>query len=112
MSQAQEIVADEYYGLAPYLYEEPARSEYFRENGFGPFTVQWHELRNDILTTAGPHDSVHVHGCRGAGKTILLMLLGKDLSDRGKLVFFFSSSKLSDDLRVGIEKFVKSRREA
>lgn len=104
---------DGYCGLRAFLYREPTRFNYFKENGFGPFTVQWSELRADILQEAGPDDSIHINGCKGAGKTTLLKLLGKDLTAQGKLVFFFENSDVFSNPAVqgSIRQFRDNKRQ-
>ena len=66
----------------------------FEDVGFGPFLVERRELLDEILRTAGPKRSVHISGCKGAGKTIVLVRLGQILTVKyRKLVFYFDTEE-------------------
>ena len=90
----------------------------FEDVGFGPFTVERKELVDEILATAGPKRSVHISGCKAAGKTILLVRLGQVLlatanKTQKKLVYFFDTSSLfSENVSIALRGLVDSRQEA
>lgn len=74
--------------------------------GFGPFVVRRQRLLDEIITKAKPKHSVHISGCRGAGKTTVLHQLGQILTDRGKTVYFFKSA--DDFSREAVIRFVNA----
>ena len=68
----------------------------FPANGFGPFTLVRDELIEEILNTASPEIAVHVTGCKGSGKTVLLRQMYEKLVSEADvygiedtMVFFF-----------------------
>ena len=86
----------------------------FEDVGFGPFLVERRELLDEILRTAGPKRSVHISGCKGAGKTIVLVRLGQILTANRKLVYYFDNAALflESETRWGIRALVGSNQEA
>lgn len=83
--------------------------ETFEKIGYGPFEVKRTALLNDILSKASPMSSVHISGCKGAGKTTVLDQLGRILIQQGKKVFMFPSARDFD--RVDLQKAVKSTKD-
>lgn len=70
----------------------------FPANGFGPFILVRDELIQDILVIASPDVAVHLSGCKGAGKTVLLRQIYEKLVSEADaygientMVFFFVS---------------------
>ena len=80
--------------------------------GFGPFTVQQHNLRKEILKEASPTVSYHISGCKGAGKTTLLKLLGHDLLEKNKSVYLFKNARDIDLVRSDIDEVIAKKEEA
>ena len=68
------------------------RNPSFEDVGFGPFLVERRELLDEILRTAGPKRSVHISGCKAAGKTIVLLRIGQILTAKRKLVYYFDNA--------------------
>ena len=63
----------------------------FPPNGMGPFVVTRPALLEEILRRATPDLSVHITGCRGAGKTTVLHQLAEQLTAAEKTVYYFRS---------------------
>ena len=80
--------------------------------GLGPFTVQQHSLRKEILEEASPTVSYHISGCKGAGKTTLLKLLGHDLLEKKKSVYLFRNARDIDLVRSDIDEVIAKKAEA
>ena len=99
----------------PYAYEAPrTRHGTFKPHGYGPFTVRRRELVNEIIAEASPECSVHISGCRGAGKTIMLHEIAQRLVQEKKKVLFFNTSVLldKDDVVNMVKKMIESKEEA
>jgi ABC-type lipoprotein export system ATPase subunit len=73
----------------------PEKQKTFHGNGIGPFTVGCKKFRQEILKIAT--SGVHISECRGAGKTTLLQLLGCDLKDLDKEVYYFDTATTLND---------------
>ena len=83
--------------------------------GFGPYIVPRESLLDEIINEAGPSRSVHISGCKGAGKTTVLHQLGLRLKARGeKRVFFFDSASLMsvDSCLFAIRGLARSKLDA
>jgi predicted AAA+ superfamily ATPase len=101
--------------MANYEFAAPAtKHSTFKPIGYGPFTVKRALLVDRIIAEASPDVSVHMSGCRGAGKTIFLHEIGKKLVSQGKRVYFFKSSQVFERVEVQslVEKLIKSGDEA
>lgn len=101
--------------MSNYLYEPPADHHgTFKPHGYGPFTVKRALLVEEIVSTAAPDASVHISGCRGAGKTIMLHEIAKRLVQDKKKVIFFNHSLLLDNEAVvtTVKKLITSKEEA
>jgi hypothetical protein len=98
-----------------YAFRVPAtRNEMFKPEGYGPFLVQRAELINDIVRRASPYFSIHIHGCRGSGKTTVLVQVGEQLLSKNKEVYFFdSATDLNRESSISFVRYlVKTKREA
>jgi hypothetical protein len=101
--------------MTDYAFATPAtKHSTFKPNGYGPFTVKRESLVDRIVGEASPDVSVHMSGCRGAGKTIMLHEIGKKLVSQGKRVYFFNSSQLFEQVivRSFVKNLIKSGEEA
>ena len=99
----------------PYAYKAPGtRHGTFKPHGYGPFTVKRAELVDEIIGNASPDCSVHISGCRGAGKTIMLHEIAQRLVQNEKKVLFLNSSMLlnNEDVATAVKKLIKSKEEA
>lgn len=81
----------------------------FPANGFGPFAVERIKLRTKIIQLARGKNianeaTVHLNGCKAAGKSLLLRLIGEDLIEQGELVYYFRNAKQLDTVLAEIEK--------
>eukprot|EP00978_Attheya_sp_CCMP212_P046535 scaffold397411_cov28-Attheya_sp.AAC.1 len=57
--------------MTDYTFATPAtKHSTFKPHGYGSFTVKRESLVDIIISEASPDVSVHMSGCRGAGKTI------------------------------------------
>jgi len=84
----------------------------FKSNGFGPFTVERKELRDQLIEMArtegcGWEGTVHISGSKASGKTTLLLLVGEDLLNDGQTVYYFRNSKDLDSVLPEIEALDK-----
>jgi hypothetical protein len=98
-----------------YSFKSPVtRNIKFMPHGYGPFLVKRSELVDQIIGQATPLSSVHLSGCRAAGKTTMLQEIGTNLLSRGERVFFFNSSKLLDhrDVYLLITNLIRSGKKA
>ena len=75
-----------------YAFREQEPNATFEDVGYGPLVVQRRELRNEIIQCANPKRSVHISGCKGAGKTTFLHQIGQQLVNNGRTVFFFDNA--------------------
>lgn len=99
---------------SPYAYVAPGtRHGTFKPHGYGPFTVKRAELVDEIIGNASPDCSVHISGCRGAGKTIMLHEIAQRLVQEQKKVLFLNSSMLlnNEDVVTAVKKLIKSKEE-
>jgi Mrp family chromosome partitioning ATPase len=78
--------ATDYAALEAFVPRPAHRYETFTGNGMGPFVVIRDALVTAILNLATPHISVHISGCRGAGKTTVLLQLAEKLREANKTV--------------------------
>ena len=104
-----------HHGLERFLFSRRKfiTNDSFEDVGFGPFTVQRKELLEEILKEAKPKRSVHVSGCRGAGKSIVLVMLGQRLIAEKKTVYFFdNASRLTETVNNAIRSIADSMQEA
>ena len=69
-----------------------ATNNSFEDVGFGPFVVERRAFISEIINTATPKKSVHINGCRAAGKTTVLNQVGQALQAQNKRVFMFPTS--------------------
>ena len=97
-----------------FSFQEQGTFEVFEQIGYGPFVVQRSALLQEVLKTANPMCSVHISGCKGAGKTTVLNLLGRQLSQQNQEIYFFdNASELSREPVIQFVKtLVKSKRVA
>jgi hypothetical protein len=84
--------ATDYAALEAFVPRPAHRYETFPGNGMGPFVVIRDALVTAILNLATPQISVHISGCRGAGKTTVLRQLAEKLKEANKTVYFFKSA--------------------
>jgi len=69
----------------------------FPRDGFGPFIVEREDFVNSVLDEASPDCAVHISGCKGSGKTVLLKLIRNKLLQAGETVYYIqTASRLCD----------------
>lgn len=89
--------------------------EQFEPDGFGPFVVKREKLIETIVEEADPHNSVHISGCRGCGKTSLLKLIGAYLvGTKEQEVYFLEAAEVLREMgwRNAIRMLIEQKREA
>lgn len=87
----------------------------FQFDGFGPFVVQRETLLHQVIQEASPLRSVHISGCKGAGKTILLKLIGMELTKslQEKVYYFTAVTGLNHyDWTAAVTKLIREKRKA
>ena len=90
-------------------------AETFPPNGVGPFVVTREDLVSDIVDVANPQRSVHMSGCRGAGKTTVLHHIAAHLLAKKKTVFFLRSANsilVDPQLSEALTELMKSKARA
>lgn len=83
------------------MYTQPEATKLFPRNKFGQYVLTrdrvvrkvMKEVALQLQQDPGEAPSVYVSGCRGSGKTNLLMLLAKAFKAKGYEVYFFESAR-------------------
>ena len=90
-----------------FAFVEQETFDRFERVGYGPLVVQRPSLLQKIISTADPMTSLHISGCKGAGKTTVLNLVGRYLSQQkeNEIYFFPTASEFN---REKVIKFVKA----
>ena len=83
-----------------YAFTPQQTNETFEDVGYGPLVVQRRDLLEEIIQYASPKKSVHISGCKGAGKSTVLNQIGELLVSNGKTVFFFENATSFQQLDV------------
>lgn len=87
--------------LTQFLWKEtaPVSNHLFPENQFGQYVLKRGRVINKIkkemaaqLSCRSGTQSIYLSGCRGSGKTSLLLLLARSLKEDGYEVYFFRSA--------------------
>ena len=85
----------------------------FEADGFGPFVVKRERLMLQIIKEANPRQSVHISGCKGAGKTSLLRLIAAELSKSSDVYYFDNAFTLNEvDWENVVSKLIREGRKA
>ena len=91
---------------AEFAFVPQETNDTFQDVGFGPFVVQRQALLDEIMVSAKPKKSVHINGCKGAGKTTVLHQLGLILTSKKEEVYFFANARAFN--RELVIQFVKA----
>jgi hypothetical protein len=82
--------------------------------GYGPFVAPRSRLNDHVVRKANPTHSVHISGCRGAGKSLALREIGKAFQSKGARVYYFQNSTLFNREKIAdaVETLVARKVEA